>query len=190
MNKFIRSVYEMASDEQANSVAVGFSADGLSLELRDVDALAEILPKYFNHNKVASLCRQLNNYGFRKLHPGRLARANSGNNSTDAKRAAIAITQTFIHPQFQRNRPDLCGQIRRQTANTAKQFLTAEDESDGEDDGEVQPAIIPAAAAAAAPSNVGLQFALNNAVQLNNLLQQQNLDLMSELTSPYMHLHD
>jgi len=91
----------MASNE-GNAKAVGFSTDGLCLELRDLDNLVRvILPRYFKQGNISSLTRQLNNYGF-KTSP----------------RQNESVTQCFSHPNFLRNRPDLCANIKRRIAQS------------------------------------------------------------------------
>ncbi|KAH9261174.1 hypothetical protein BASA81_000878 [Batrachochytrium salamandrivorans] len=187
MNKFIRSAYEMAMDEHANGAGMGFSADGLSLELRDLDVLSTRLRKYFNHNKVSSFCRQLNNYGFKKLVPTRSAKS-----VMDGKRLAMTTgeevpsLQVFVHPCFQRNRPDLCCQIRRQasgprrprptnaaaaaTATTASASDDEEDEDEDED----------AATSSANTSNNSAT--IDHLLELNANLRKHNIDLLRELS--------
>jgi hypothetical protein len=62
-SKFANALYTMAMDPR-NGLAIGFSDDGLSLELRSEAALAATLPRFFKTDKLESFKRQLNNYGF------------------------------------------------------------------------------------------------------------------------------
>lgn len=50
--------------------------------------------KYFRHNKFSSFRRQLNLYGYRKVIKGPDAGA-------------------YMHPSFQRGRPDLLGEVKK-----------------------------------------------------------------------------
>ncbi|EQC35033.1 hypothetical protein SDRG_07273 [Saprolegnia diclina VS20] len=82
--KFLRHLYHILTDEDPAIIA--WSLDGLSIKLYNVRRLeAEVLPKYFKHNKLASFQRQLNYFGFRKWTKTQ------------------ACVCTFSHPQFTRD---------------------------------------------------------------------------------------
>jgi len=80
---FPRRVAEILASEDANIIS--WNADGKSFRIHDVNAFcSDILPRYFRHCKLASFQRQLNLYGFQKVHVGPLGGA-------------------YHHPLFQRD---------------------------------------------------------------------------------------
>jgi len=104
-SKFVRNLYEMAASTH-NAKAVGFSDDGLCLEIRDPKLLSsDVLQNYFKHKNVSSFIRQLNNYGFKTVP----ILMNS------------MIAHCFAHDYFQRGRLDMLeGVTRRSGTETAK----------------------------------------------------------------------
>ncbi|KAF0696763.1 Aste57867_12522 [Aphanomyces stellatus] len=64
---FLSSLFEILSKEDA--AVIGWCDDGKAFAVYDYDTMERhILPTYFRHNKYASFQRQLNYFGFRKLH--------------------------------------------------------------------------------------------------------------------------
>jgi hypothetical protein len=81
-----------------NVAAIGFSSDGMCLEISDVKLLGEaILQKYFKHRNVSSFIRQLNNYGFKTI----------------PVLMSSSVAHSFAHENFQRGRPDLLEGVKR-----------------------------------------------------------------------------
>ena len=109
---FISSTYNMLQNKDAfvdvydnkashsdhdNSKYVRWSENGTALLISDETGFAtHILPKYFKHKNISSFIRQLNIYGFHKT-------------KQDPQ------FKEFANPDFQRNKPERLGKIRRRT---------------------------------------------------------------------------
>jgi len=103
ISKFIAQLYGMANNPE-NSAAVGFSEDGLCLEIRDVRLLcSQVLRRYFDHDNLKSLTRQLNNYGFKSIPPGQGSK----------------VSHVSVHPYFRRGRRDLLSNISRRCSGSS-----------------------------------------------------------------------
>jgi len=102
LNKFLTKTFHMIT--QCSDDIAQWSTDGRSFTIRDTDAFAaDVLPKYFNHNKFQSFTRQLNFYGFIKQR-------------SDPDLQAHTKAVRFSHPYFRRGEPDLLHRITRTTA--------------------------------------------------------------------------
>ncbi|XP_044472524.1 heat shock factor protein HSF30-like [Mangifera indica] len=73
---FLRKIYDIVEDEETDPV-VSWGANRCSFIVWDSHGFSEnLLPKYFKHKNFSSFIRQLNTYGFRKIHSHRWEFAN------------------------------------------------------------------------------------------------------------------
>ena len=86
--------------------------DGKTFVVKDTEGFSNtIIPQYFKHNNFSSFVRQLNFYGFRKIKSGSLR-------IKDAASSEESKYWKFRHEKFQRGRPDLLSQIRKNSSET------------------------------------------------------------------------
>eukprot|EP00903_Cladosiphon_okamuranus_P014074 g13081.t1 len=90
---FAAKFYDILSQESSDIIT--WTESGQAFQVLDYTRFSEeILLKYFRHNKFSSFRRQLNLYGYRKVIKGPDAGA-------------------YMHPSFQRDRPDLLGEVKK-----------------------------------------------------------------------------
>ncbi|KNC54890.1 heat stress transcription factor C-1b [Thecamonas trahens ATCC 50062] len=95
ISPFLTKAFELVSDPETDAL-IRWKQDGRSFEIVGDDELAaEILPRFFKHGRIASMHRQFNLYGFRKVRFG---------DPSD---------MSFYHKCFIRDRPDLLANIVR-----------------------------------------------------------------------------
>lgn len=96
---FLRKLYRLVSDPKTEDLC-SWTASGRSFVIWNPTAFArDVLPNYFKHNNLSSFVRQLNQYGFHKMHP-------------DA--------WEFGHARFIRGREDLVATIERRPSRPGK----------------------------------------------------------------------
>ncbi|CAK4374600.1 unnamed protein product [Aphanomyces euteiches] len=67
---FVRRLYFLleTTTSSCSSTSVGWSSDGLSFYIHEPTLFAKhVLPKFFNHSKLATFVRDLSHYGFHKV---------------------------------------------------------------------------------------------------------------------------
>lgn len=68
---FLNKTYDVVDDSSTDTV-VSWGVAGNSFVVWDASTFAMVLlPRYFKHSNFSSFVRQLNTYGFRKVHPDR-----------------------------------------------------------------------------------------------------------------------
>ena len=73
---------------------ISWTPSGYGFRIHDIPKFRdEVLPKYFRHNKMTSFNKQLNLYGFKKIHHG-------------------VEAGSFFHPMFGRDNRDLAADIK------------------------------------------------------------------------------
>ena len=66
---FLAKLYKLVSDPATDHI-IAFTPGGDALVVQNTEAFAqELLPLHFKHNNFSSFVRQLNTYGFSKVHP-------------------------------------------------------------------------------------------------------------------------
>ncbi|KAI8869372.1 winged helix DNA-binding domain-containing protein, partial [Ramicandelaber brevisporus] len=76
---------------------IKWSDDGLNLVIVDIEKLEKtVMIQHFKHSKLSSFVRQLNQHGFRKI-----------------KVVIENGSETYHHPHFQRDKPELMVHIMR-----------------------------------------------------------------------------
>eukprot|EP01083_Nonionella_stella_P112191 329705_1 len=93
MAVFPRRLFEILNAE--DPAIVSWNADGKSFCIhQNADFSNKVLPRYFRHSKLTSFQRQLNLYGFQRIHVGPLEGA-------------------YHHPKFQRDNFSLISGMKR-----------------------------------------------------------------------------
>lgn len=91
--EFVSATWEMIN---GNFADCGWSPDGTEIVVVNPERLAEnVLPRFFRHTQYSSWVRTLNHYSFRKTRPGH-----------------------WVHPYFQRGKPELLHFITRKVGQT------------------------------------------------------------------------
>lgn len=93
---FLSKTYAVVCDP-TTATTVSWSPDGNSFVVwQPAEFARDILPQYFKHNNFSSFVRQLNVYGFRKVHTDRWQ---------------------FAHENFRRGKPELLAKIQRRKSS-------------------------------------------------------------------------
>ncbi|XP_014517147.1 heat stress transcription factor A-5 [Vigna radiata var. radiata] len=73
---FLLKTYDMVDDPSTNDIVSWSSCNASFVVWNPPEFARLLLPTYFKHNNFSSFIRQLNTYGFRKIHPERWEFAN------------------------------------------------------------------------------------------------------------------
>lgn len=80
--------------ENEDAAIIDWTSDGRAFKVIDLNRFREeILPKYYRHSKITSFQRQLNLYGFLRIHKG-------------------DDTGAYAHPMFLKGRKDMVRDIK------------------------------------------------------------------------------
>ncbi|KAJ0971884.1 hypothetical protein J5N97_019843 [Dioscorea zingiberensis] len=75
---FLIKTYDMIDESSTNDIVSWSSSRTSFVVWNPPEFSARLLPTFFKHNNFSSFIRQLNTYGFRKIHPERWEFANEG----------------------------------------------------------------------------------------------------------------
>ncbi|KXN72318.1 winged helix DNA-binding domain-containing protein [Conidiobolus coronatus NRRL 28638] len=96
---FAQKLYNIINNEPF----ISWSSDGDSFYISDVNEFESIVKLKLNNSSMLSFVRQLHIYGFKRTIDGRRTRYQIKTNFA-----------SFYHPSFQRDRPDLLCEVKRQ----------------------------------------------------------------------------
>ncbi|KAM0747969.1 hypothetical protein T439DRAFT_87572 [Meredithblackwellia eburnea MCA 4105] len=106
---FVVKLFSMVSSEWLSHL-IAWSYDGSTFSVLNPQEFARsVLPLYFKHSNFQSFVRQLNIYGFHKVHHPNAPGPSSGNQAEGP--------WEFKHPFFRRDSPDLLSQVKRKSKN-------------------------------------------------------------------------
>lgn len=115
---FARKLFEILSHESPS--VISWSESGDSFFIHDVEEFVNnVLLKYFRHQKFSSFQRQLNLYGFRKVHKG-------------------PDTGGYTHQFFKRGRPELLDVIRRSPQSSSRSRSSRQRQPSYDDENEAE----------------------------------------------------
>ncbi|KXN72319.1 winged helix DNA-binding domain-containing protein [Conidiobolus coronatus NRRL 28638] len=96
---FAQRLYNLINNEPF----ISWSCDGDSFYINDVEKFENIIKLRMNNSSMLSFVRQLHIYGFKRIIDGRRTRYQIKTNFA-----------SFYHPSFQRDHPELLGEVKRQ----------------------------------------------------------------------------
>eukprot|EP00127_Corallochytrium_limacisporum_P004937 Clim_evm11s195 gene=Clim_evmTU11s195 len=140
---FINQLLKIVEDDKDGEM-IKWTQDGKSLVVYNRDKFAaEIIPRYFKHNRISSFIRQLNLYGFHRFSQAEvlsaLERGHISLRSSNNSKATIHTWRkilAFSHPLFRRSHKSLASRIRRRISGSLKSIrdmqLTVADDNDSD----------------------------------------------------------
>ena len=99
----VQKLTDILKDTKTYGMIVAWNQEGTSFKILDKERFnREVLPQYYKHSKYESFLRQMNLYGFKTV-----------------KRDSKMCTHEFMHPLFQRDKPEQIWKIRRTYPRTS-----------------------------------------------------------------------